>query len=68
MSEPLGKDAGTDDETALRVECYAGHRADTEPQRLHIGRRKVLVTEIVDRWLDPRHRYSPTPSRSRRRQ
>ena len=57
MSEPLEKDAGTDDETALRVECYAGHRADTEPSRLHIGRRKVLVTEIFDRWLDPSHRY-----------
>jgi hypothetical protein len=57
MSEPLEKDAGTDDETALRVECYAGHRADTEPRRLHIGRREILVTEIIDRWLDPRHRY-----------
>ena len=57
MSEPLEKHAGMDDETALRVECYAGHRADTEPRRLHIGRREVLVTEIIDRWLDPRHSY-----------
>ena len=57
MSEPLEKDAGTDDETALRIECYAGHRADTEPRRLHIGQREVAVTEIIDRWLDPRHRY-----------
>lgn len=57
MSEPLENDAGTDDEPALRVECYAGHRADTDPRRLHIGRREVLVTEIIDRWLDLRHRY-----------
>jgi hypothetical protein len=57
MSEPLEKDSDTDDDTALQVECYAGHRADAEPRRLHIGRRKVLVTEIIDRWLDPRHRY-----------
>ena len=57
MSEPLQNNAGKDDETALRVECYAGHRADAEPRRLHIGRRGVLVTEIIDRWLDPRHRY-----------
>jgi hypothetical protein len=57
MSDRLKKNADTDDETALRVECYAGHRADTEPRRLHIGRREVLVTEIIDRWLDPRHRY-----------
>jgi len=57
MSEPLEKDSDTDDETALRVECYAGHRADAEPRRLHIGRREVLVTEIIDRWLDSHHRY-----------
>jgi hypothetical protein len=57
MSEPLEKDAGTDDDTALRVGCYAGHRADAEPRLLHIGRREVAVTGIIDRWLDPRHRY-----------
>ena len=57
MSDRLKKNAGRDDETALRVECYAGHRADAEPRRLHIGRREVAVTEIIDRWLDPRHRY-----------
>ena len=57
MSEPLEKNAGTEDDTALRVECYAGHRADTEPRRLHIGQREVAVTEIIDRWLAPRHRY-----------
>ena len=57
MSEPSEKDAGTKDEPVLRVECYAGHRADTEPRRLHIGEREVAVTEIIDRWLDTRHRY-----------
>ena len=57
MSEPSEKDTRSEDETILRVECYAGHRADTEPRRLHIGQREVLVTEIIDRWLDPRHRY-----------
>lgn len=41
----------------IRVECYAGHRAETEPRRLHLGRREIAVTEILDRWLDPRHRY-----------
>jgi hypothetical protein len=57
MNEPSEKDAGTEDEPILRVECYAGHGADTEPRRLHIGEREVVVTEIIDRWLDPRHRY-----------
>jgi hypothetical protein len=57
MSKPSEKDTGTEDEPVLRVECYAGHRADTEPRRLNIGEREVAVTEIIDRWLDPRHRY-----------
>jgi hypothetical protein len=57
MNEPSEKDTGTEDSPFLRVECYAGHRADTEPRLLHIGEREVVVTEIIDRWLDPRHRY-----------
>jgi hypothetical protein len=57
MSELSEKDTGTKDSPFLRVECYAGHRADSEPRRLHIGKREVLVIEIIDRWLDPRHRY-----------
>ena len=57
MNKRLEKDTGTESSHILRVECYAGHRADTEPRRLHIGQREVAVTEIIDRWLDPRHRY-----------
>jgi hypothetical protein len=57
MSDLPEDDTGPEDDQILRVECYAGHRADTEPWRLHIGRRAVAVTEIIDRWLDPRHRY-----------
>jgi hypothetical protein len=57
MNEPADKDIGTQDSPTLRVECYAGHRGDSEPRRLHLGKREVAVTEIIDRWLDPRHRY-----------
>ena len=57
MSESSEKDTGATDEPILRVECYAGHRADTEPRRLHVGHREVSVMEILDRWLDPQHRY-----------
>jgi hypothetical protein len=42
---------------ALRVECYAGHRADVAPVRFFIGRRAIEVSEIIDRWLDPVHSY-----------
>jgi hypothetical protein len=52
QTEPAG-----DGSPFIRVECYAGHRAETEPLRLHIGARAVAVTEVIDRWLDPEHRY-----------
>lgn len=42
---------------SLRVECYAGYRADVAPVRFHIGPRTVEVREIIDRWLDPAYSY-----------
>ena len=57
MSDCSEIDPVADDSPLLRVECYAGHRADTEPRRLFIGGREVAVTEVIDRWLDPLHRY-----------
>ena len=57
MNDKSNKDHEQPDSSALRVECYAGHRADTEPRCLYFGQRQVIVTEIIDRWLDPTHRY-----------
>jgi hypothetical protein len=57
MSDRSEQDAEAGEEPFVRVECYAGHRAESEPHRLHLGRREVAVTEILDRWIDPRHRY-----------
>ena len=57
MSDPSETEPAADDSPFIRVECYAGHRAETEPRRLHIGGREVSVTEVIDRWLDPQHRY-----------
>ena len=43
-----------EEETApLRVECYAGYRAEEAPHRFFLGKREIRVTEIIDRWLDP---------------
>jgi hypothetical protein len=47
----------SEDTTAIRVECYAGHRGGEAPRRFFLGERKVEVEEIVDRWLAPEHRY-----------
>lgn len=41
----------------IRVECYAGYRGEEEPRTFHLGERRVEIMEILDRWLDPRHRY-----------
>ena len=57
MNDLSDKTRDPDRGPILRVTCYAGHRADTEPTHLHFGGRAVAVTEIIDRWLDPSHRY-----------
>jgi hypothetical protein len=60
MNDGLHTPEHDDDDAAasrLRVECYAGHRADVAPVRFHIGTRAVEVREVIDRWLDPVHSY-----------
>jgi hypothetical protein len=41
----------------IHVDCYAGHRADEEPRRFLLGKREIEIEEVIDRWLDPGHRY-----------
>jgi hypothetical protein len=41
----------------IRVECYAGYRGEEEPRAFHLGERRFGVVEVLDRWLDPLHRY-----------
>jgi hypothetical protein len=41
----------------VRVECYSGYRADESPRRFTLGKNKIEVLEIMDRWLAPDHRY-----------
>ncbi len=43
--------------TTLRVECYSGYRCEETPRRFLEGERRVEVTEVVDAWLAPDHRY-----------
>lgn len=42
---------------ALRVECHAGYRGEETPRRFYLGSRAVDVVEVLDRWLEPEHRY-----------
>ena len=41
----------------VQVECYAGHRGEETPRKFQLGVREVAVAAVVDRWLDPDHRY-----------
>jgi hypothetical protein len=40
----------------LEIESW-GPRADETPRAFRIGGRRVAVTEVMDRWLGPDHRY-----------
>jgi len=41
----------------LRVECYAGYRADERPVAFWLGERRVVVRDILDRWVGEDHAY-----------
>jgi len=41
----------------MKVECYAGYRGEETPRRFYLGKRRVEVMDVLDRWLDPAHRY-----------
>jgi len=41
----------------ITVDCYAGYRGDETPRRIWFGSRPVDITDVMDRWLAPDHRY-----------
>ena len=41
----------------IKVECYAGYRGEETPRSIRFQKRKIEVKKILDRWLDPDHRY-----------
>ena len=41
----------------IHVECYAGYRGEQEPRAFLLGKRRLEVRELLDRWLEPAHRY-----------
>lgn len=45
------------DQSNLKVKCHAGYRGEESPIRFYLGKRLIEVEEVLDRWLDPCHRY-----------
>jgi len=41
----------------LRVECYAGYRAEETPRRFYLGDQCIVVRTELNRWLEPEYRY-----------
>ncbi len=41
----------------IQVECYAGYRAEETPRSIRFKTRDIRVKRVIDRWLDPDHRY-----------
>jgi hypothetical protein len=41
----------------ITVECYAGYRGEETPRRFSLAERTVEVSDVLDRWLAPDHRY-----------
>jgi len=43
--------------TEIRVDCYAGYKANQRPVTFTLGKKKIRVAEIVDQWYGPDHAY-----------
>ncbi len=41
----------------IRVQCYAGYRGEETPQCLFIGKRRIELVDVIDRWLSPGEHY-----------
>ncbi len=41
----------------MRVQCYAGAKADERPIRFQLGEHEYTVEEILDRWYGPDDTY-----------
>ncbi|HTS30864.1 MAG TPA: hypothetical protein VMH81_33560 [Bryobacteraceae bacterium] len=41
----------------IRVECYAGYKADERPVRFHLGDRDYSVEDVLDQWYGMEDTY-----------
>jgi hypothetical protein len=41
----------------VRVECYAGYKADERPLRFYLGAHRYEVEEVLDQWHGPEDTY-----------
>jgi hypothetical protein len=41
----------------LRVQCYAGRKADERPVQFQLGERGYIVEEVLDQWYGPNETF-----------
>jgi hypothetical protein len=41
----------------VRVECYAGRKADERPVRFRLDGHEYMVEEVTDQWYGPEHAF-----------
>ncbi len=41
----------------IKVECYAGYKADQRPLRFTLGKNQLIVEETEDQWYSPDATY-----------
>ena len=41
----------------LKVECYAGYKANQRPFAFSLGTKRMQVRQIIDQWYGPDHTY-----------
>lgn len=41
----------------IKVDCYAGHKANQRPLTFSVGKKEMKVKHIVDQWYGPGHTY-----------
>ena len=44
-------------EQAIRVECYAGYKAEERPVRIVFASQTLEISEVEDRWYSPGATY-----------
>lgn len=54
---PAGKNHELMPEKIVRVECYAGYKADERPARVLLDGQMVQIALVEDRWYSPGSTY-----------
>jgi hypothetical protein len=41
----------------IKVDCYAGYKADQRPRAFFLGKKRLRVKKIIDQWYGPGYTY-----------